>query len=81
MTNACWQGIFDLTTGILNFLDDSWSIIEWFDAGTIECDALIEIGPEAVIACDALFIAGTLWSWTKSELAVYKGGREVSASC
>jgi hypothetical protein len=81
MSDACWQGILDLTTGILDFWYDSWSIIEWFDLGTVECDALIETGPEAVFGCDVLFIAATISSWSKSELDIYEGGREVNASC
>jgi hypothetical protein len=81
MSDSCWKGIFDLTTGILNFADDSRSVIDWFVLGTSECDALIESGPEAVFACEVDFIAVTISSWTKSGLAVYKGGREVNADC
>lgn len=81
MSDACWKGIFDLTTGILNFANDSWSVFDWFVFGTSECDLLIESGPEAVFACDLLFIATTITSWSKSALEVYQGGREVNANC
>lgn len=81
MSDACWKGIFDLTTGILNFANDSWSVFDWFVFGTSECDLLIESGPEAVFACDVLFIATTITSWSKSALEVYQGGREVNAYC
>ena len=81
MSDACWKGILDLTLGILNFANDSWSVIDWFLYTTAECDALIETGPEAVFACEMTVIRLTMYSWSKSGLAVYAGGREVNANC
>jgi hypothetical protein len=81
MSDKCWQGYFDLTLGILNFAEDSWAIIGWFLASTSECDALVEIGPEAVFACEMTTIELTITSWSRSGLAVFTGGVEVIASC